>query len=249
MRHPGLFRWWAMLFMAAVAAGCADSTLPKTGVGETAPRSVYQLEPVVVVGQPTCDPWTSLSWCEDSGGGCTMSTGGVYGADTGLAGCTGPGTGGGGTSDGTGSTGGGTGGTPTSPTEPSSASKDGTGCPNCGERAPTETERTELEAQIATMQCQDVKDTLTRMLNAGTLMVYDKDDGHWGSWNSSTQRIYVSRTRHWGADGTVKRRELGDTMAHEGVHKLLGHVNGMSADAAHDQAFKDKMASCGFPQP
>jgi hypothetical protein len=52
---------------------------------------------------------------------------------------------------------------------------------------------------------------------------------------------------HWrSTTGAINGPELIDTMVHEVVHKLLGHVNGPQR---HDQAWRDKMSECGFPQP
>jgi len=80
------------------------------------------------------------------------------------------------------------------------------------------------------------------------IRVYSIDDGRWGSYDSSTGIVYVSGPKHWLPSG-VDEPELADTLVHEVVHKLMRHHNGQPHSEAHAQDFRDKMASCGFPQP
>jgi hypothetical protein len=97
------------------------------------------------------------------------------------------------------------------------------------------------------VQCTDARTTLSQMLTDGTLMVYEQENGLYGGWNSNTGRIYVSGPRHWTSSG-VDTAELIDTMVHEAVHKLLGHTNDQDPTETHSTEFRNKMASCGFPQ-
>ncbi|WP_420130546.1 hypothetical protein [Longimicrobium sp.] len=100
------------------------------------------------------------------------------------------------------------------------------------------------------VQCADARNTLQQMIGAGTLRVYTTDNDAYGVWNSVTQRIYISRPMHWNPiTGAVNTAELIDTLVHEAVHKLLGHSNGQPSSETHGTAFRNKMATCGFPQP
>ncbi len=228
-----------------VLAACADSTLPDARAaagGEAAHRNVIPLEPVVVVGQ--CDPYTSLDWC--SGGDTCVTSAPAYG-EYAVQGCGAPGPGGpgpGGPGGGyTGGSGGGSSGGGSGGTKP----KDGSGCPGCGERAPTTQELSAMQAQLSTIQCTDVRNALSAMLNSGQVLVYEQDDGRYAGWDSRSGTIFISRPRHWLSSG-LDQNELADSMVHEGVHKMLGHVYGQTGAATHGQDFNDKMAACGFPQ-
>jgi hypothetical protein len=101
-----------------------------------------------------------------------------------------------------------------------------------------------MQNLLPRVQCADGRAALSTMLGDGSLMVYTQDDGRYGGWDSQTRRIYVSLPKHWLSTG-VDNNELADTMVHEIAHRLLGHVNGPQN---HDQAWRDKMAACGFPQ-
>lgn len=213
---------------------------------------VCTLEPVypTVPGDPgECDPYASLDWCGDDGDCLSSAPGGTDDPDyQGTAGC----------------------GEPREPIgyKPPATSYPklcpdygcpvadpyykydddlASNCPGCGERAPTAAEKQTMEGLLSRVACEDGKSSLTSMLAGGTLQVYTDDNGLYGAWNSDNQTIYISRGKHWNATtGAVNGPELIDTMVHEVVHKLLGHVNGPQR---HDQAWKDKMSACGFPQP
>lgn len=231
-----------IILFALISAACTDSTLPESpapglikasGAG---PSQAYLLEPIVVVG--TCDPYMSLDWCGE-GESCATS----LEADTGYAvqGC-GEGSSGGGGGGGGSGPGGGTGGTTNT-----AAPKDASACPGCGERAPTTDEARDMEAQLANVTCGDVRDALRSMLGSGKVLVYTEDDGRYAGWDSRSGTIFVSRDKHWLSTG-LDASELADSMVHEGVHKLLGHVYGQPDAETHGQDFKDRMAACGFPQ-
>jgi hypothetical protein len=198
-----------------------------------------------ISNDPECDPWMSLDWCQDDN--CEMSEPGMGDPEhVGIAGCnnTGPGTG-------SPVPGGGYNPPPSSGVDPYKQYQDdaNAACPPCGERAPTDAEKQTMQSLLPQVQCTDGQNTLSQMLNNGTLLVYTQDNGLYGGWNSDTGQIFISQGRHWDASGNVNSAELIDTMVHEAVHKLLGHVNGQPAHETHGQAFKDKMAGCGFAQP
>lgn len=237
----------AVLFAILSAAACSDApTEPDAvAVGAAGPSNAYILEPVIVKGK--CDPIMSIDWCggsapgdgecmTDAGDSDLQFTSGCYSGGGGSP--TGPGGGGGG---------GGTGpGTPSSDPWKQFQEDIGWHCPGCGERAPTPAEKTTMEGLLSGVTCPDGKSTLTTMLGDGSIQVYSGDNGLYGAWDSNTQRIYISRAKHWDpATGAVNGPELTDTMVHEVVHKLLGHVNGPQR---HDEEWKNKMAACGFPQ-
>lgn len=87
---------------------------PVIDASHTAPRRDYALDPVVVVADPKCDPYLSLSWCAGEDSGDCMSGAGASTEWDALSGCPAPGTGigpgGGPIGDGSGG-----GGAPTSP--------------------------------------------------------------------------------------------------------------------------------------
>jgi hypothetical protein len=68
-----------------------------------------------------------------------------------------------------------------------------------------------------------------------------------GGGDQLSGTIFVSKGKHWLSAG-LDQDELADSMAHEGVDKILGHVYGQPDTETHGQDFKDKMAACGFPQ-
>lgn len=104
-----------------------------------------------------------------------------------------------------------------------------------------------MEAQLSKIACTDVRNALSSMLSAGTVLVYTDDDGRYAGWDSRSGTIFVSKGKHWLSTG-LDQDELADSMAHEGVHKILGHVYGQPDTETHGQDFNDKMAACGFPQ-
>lgn len=236
----------AMLFAMLFAAACSEGPTEPEGlaVGAADPSNAYVLEPLIVKGK--CDPIMSIDWCGGSGpgdGDCMTSAG-----DSELQYTSGCYSGGGGSPTGPGDGGGGGTGPGTPPADPYKQFQDDLGwdCPGCGERAPTTDEKTTMEGLLSGVTCSDGKSTLTTMLGDGSLQVYTSDNGLYGGFDSNTQRIYISRGKHWDpTTGAVNGPELSDTMVHEVVHKLLGHQNGPQV---HDQAWKDKMAACGFPQ-
>lgn len=126
------------------------------------------------------------------------------------------------------------------------SSDGGPACPTCNPRAPTEPEEKDMERQLQTVLCADVRATLQSMLPS-MIRVYTADDGRWGSYDSETGIIYVSRSKHWLSTG-LDEAELADTLVHEVVHRLMGHYNGQPHGEAHAQDFRDRMAMCGFPQ-
>lgn len=172
----------------------------------------------------------------------------MTGAGDGYAvqGCGDPYTGGGGGYSGGVGGGGGTGGS-TGGTSGTVDAKDASNCPGCGERAPTADEKKDMEAQLSDVTCTDVRDALTSMLGSGKILVYTEDDGRYAGWDSRSGTIFVSRDKHWLSSG-LDEHELADSMVHEGVHKILGHVYGQADSETHGQDFKDKMSACGFPQ-
>lgn len=102
----------AALFTLLFSAGCADSTMPESGgagdspmvvIGAATPSNDYVLPPITVT-VPACDPYTDLSWCQDSGGGggqeCMSGVGFGYGGELALSSCPDAGSGGGGGDDG-----------------------------------------------------------------------------------------------------------------------------------------------------
>jgi hypothetical protein len=105
-----------------------------------------------------------------------------------------------------------------------------------------------MNRQIESVSCEDGKTELRSMMNAGNILLYLLDDARWASWDSETGQIFVSRPKHWELPSGLDEHELGDSLAHEVVHKLLGHRNGQDQAETHGQDFKDKMAGCGFPQ-
>jgi hypothetical protein len=104
-----------------------------------------------------------------------------------------------------------------------------------------------MEAQLSSVTCADGRQALEAAFAAQTVLVYTQDDGRYGSYDSSSGLIYVSRPKHWLSTG-LDSHELADTLVHEIVHKLLGHTNGQTGTHATAE-FRNKMASCGFPQP
>jgi len=138
---------------------------------------------------------------------------------------------------------GGTGGTESDPDV-----KDGNDCPDCGERAPSATEKEKMKEVLPQIWCSDVRTRLDGMLAAGSVLVYTQENKRLGEWDSDTGIIYVNYAQHWHEDGTVSEHELADTLTHEAVHAALGHTNGMDSDFTHGPEFQDKMAECGFPQ-
>jgi hypothetical protein len=239
------------ILFALVSGACADSTLPEPGSAApgmiaahgAGPSQSYMLEPVIVVGK--CDPYLSLDWC-GGGGSCATSVDGGGDGYT-VQGCGEPYPGGGGGGGYTGGGGGGGAGGSTGGTAGTAAAKDASGCPGCGERAPTAQEKSDMEAQLSKVTCTDVRNALSSMLTAGTLLVYTDDDGRYAGWDSRSGTIFVSKGKHWLSTG-LDQDELADSMAHEGVHKILGHVYGQPDTETHGQDFNDKMAACGFPQ-
>jgi len=126
--------------------------------------------------------------------------------------------------------------------------KDGNDCPPCGERAPSPAEKEVMKKVLSTIWCPDAQNLLSNMLTSGSILVYTENNGRYAEWDSDTKTIYINHGLHWNADGTANEHELADSMLHEAVHALLGHVNGQSTSETHGQAFLDKMSSCGFPQ-
>ena len=170
-----------MLFTLLLAAACSDApTLPsansEAAVGGVDASNTYIMDPVIVIGDPGCDPYTSLDWCEGGGGGaCMSSTGPGDPTQVYVAGCEpGAGPGGGGTGGGGGGGGGSTGGTapcpdygcpepePTPTGEPI-ADDEMVDCVDlgCELRDATEAERAKVEAEIAEIRdegfCGEVK--------------------------------------------------------------------------------------------
>lgn len=111
----------AAFAILAVLSACSDAgTLPvikEQGIGaaSTRPMGDYVLEPVIVVGEPSCDPYLQLDF-SCAGDDCMTSTSGEPDDFQAVAGCTG-GTTGGGTGGTTGGGGGGTGTPSPTPTE------------------------------------------------------------------------------------------------------------------------------------
>jgi hypothetical protein len=107
-----------------------------------------------------------------------------------------------------------------------------------------------MQNLLPQVQCEDAKNTLNQMLGDGTLRVYTTGNNLYGVWNSDTQQIYVNWPKHVNpTTGALNTAELIDTMVHEAVHKLLGHANGQPSSETHGTEFRNKVASCGFPQP
>jgi hypothetical protein len=206
---------------------------------------MYPLNP----GEGECDPWLDANWCEDDGGQCMTSTprqpaGGDF---TTLSSCPPGGDPGGG--DPRGGSGGDSGGT--SGTDPSKQLEDdaSAACPPCDDGPPTAAEAQIMESLLDEVQCTDGRSTLSQMLHDGSLRVYTQGNTLYGVWNSETQQIYINWPKHVDSTGALDTHELADTMVHEAVHKLLGHVNGEPSTETHGDEFRNKMASCGFPQP
>jgi hypothetical protein len=249
--------WTAMLFALIVAAACADGpTTPDSARAESAPPSrddIIRLGPVVVVGQPQCDPWTDPNWCDgdDDGGQCMSSSDPGSAEFDYVSSC--PGTGGPGSGPGGGGGGGGGGsGGPVGPSaDPSKQIQDDTdsACPPCDDREPEPSEEQKMQELLPLVQCTDAQGALTQMLGDGSLRVYTSGNNLYGVWNSDTQQIYINWSKHYDSTGALNTAELIDTMVHEAVHKLLGHVNGQQSSETHGTEFRNKMSSCGFPQP
>lgn len=248
MRH--VRTWAAMLFAMMLMAACADApTAPQSGgisAENSGPSRDYVLEPVIVIGQPRCNPYLSANFCQGPGTGTCITDGPGEPTDpelVTLSSCPGSDPGGG-----SGGSGGSTGENPGA--DPVKQSQNDTGlCPPCDDREPTDAEEQTIIALLPQVQCTDARNTLQQMLGAGTLLMYSTNNGAYGVWNSETQRIYVSRPMHWNpATGAVDTAELIDTLVHEAVHKLLGHANSQPSSETHGAEFRNKMASCGFPQ-
>lgn len=243
--HP----WRVTLFVWMLLAACTDSPTAPTGGGigavDRRPNKDYVLEPIIVIGTPRCNPYLSANFCQGPGTGTCITSSPGEATDPELvtvSSCPGGDAGGGGSS-----AGGGAGGDPGG--DASKQSHNDTGlCPPCQEREPTDAEEQTMQSLLPQVQCTDARTTLTTMLGNGTLLVYEQDNGLYGGWNSDHQRIYISRPKHWLSTG-VDMAELIDTMVHEAVHKLLGHTNGQDPSQTHAAEFRNKMASCGFPQP
>lgn len=241
-----------LLLITVLVAACGDiPTAPGAQADDASRSSSYLLPPVIVVGTPQCNPYTDLNWCQGdgSGGGSTCMTsapGGEIDPEYLVTStCPGAGTGGG-------KPGGGGGasepGAETSGGSTKSSTDDVSGCPECGERQPTPEEKAAMETQLANVTCADGKQALMAAFAAQRVLIYTLDDGRYGSYDSDTGLTYVSRPRHWLTAG-LDAHELGDTLVHEVVHKLLGHTNGQPTHETHGADFETKMASCGFPQP
>lgn len=78
----------ALSLVTVLLAACGDLTsAPQdVSVGSAGPGRTLVLEPVIVVAE--CDPYTSISWCEDDGDGdCMTSNVGPETDLMGLSGC------------------------------------------------------------------------------------------------------------------------------------------------------------------
>lgn len=85
-----------------------------------------------------------------------------------------------------------------------------------------------MDNLVQQVQCTDGRSTLSQMLRDGSLRVYTEGNTLYGSWNSDTQEIYINWTKHL-STGALDTVELVDTMVHEAVHKLLGHIRAVCA--------------------
>jgi hypothetical protein len=242
----------AILIGVVLTAACADApTMPQdSGIrARQGFSSDIVLDPVIVIGDPSCNPYLDANFCQGRGTGTCITTDPTQPTDPEWAtveSCPGFGGGGGGSGSG-GGTGGNAG---ADPNKQYHQDTDSSLCPPCEEREATDAEEQTMLGLLPLVQCTDGRNVLNQMIGSGTLMVYTQDNGYYGVWNSVTQRIYISRPRHWNsATGEVDTAELIDTMVHEAVHKLLGHVNGQPSSDTHGPEFLNKMASCGFPQP
>jgi hypothetical protein len=256
MRHVRM--WAAMLLAMVMLAACADVPTASDGGGISAstitgPSGDVLLDPVIVIGQPSeCDPWMDLNWCKEPGQ-CMTGTPGeptdpeltttVNSCPPGSGGGT-AGPGGDGGSGGTGGIGGSTGTDPSKQLEEDAAAA----CPPCNDRPPTVAEAQTMESLLVDVQCTDGRSTLSQMLRDGSLRVYTEGNTHYGVWNSNTRQIYINWAKHVDSTGALDTHELADTMVHEAVHKLLGHLNGQPHTEVHGEEFRNKMATCGFTQ-
>lgn len=250
-----------MLTVAIVA--CSDSpTAPHPGIppgdSDVAPRfSVdgstegcvsdgFCVLPPISVGGGECDPWMDANGCEDPNDGECLEAQPVTGLDSSsVSTCGGGGSGVGGDGGGT------SGGTADSGADPSKQTQDDTeaACPGCDDREPTAAEAQIMENLLTEVRCADGLLALQQMLGNGSLRVYTTGNSLYGAWDSDAGEIYINWPKHVDNTGTLNTEELIDTMVHEVVHKLLGHINDDPWAETHASEFRDKMASCGFPQP